>query len=143
MHLRHPHYYPNQRAETGGLAMPGGMRKRGALAVQASSLMDETMRNTVVNANLGVGDGDGEGGDQIIPKDIKHNYRSRMGRVDDEGVLQECEELQSRERTAMLVAAAGRVERNFWRVVADELEKECGTLYNAKVVEAVYRAAVK
>ncbi|KAF2658174.1 hypothetical protein K491DRAFT_593447 [Lophiostoma macrostomum CBS 122681] len=99
MHLRHPHYYPNQRLETGGHAS--------------------------------------------IPKDIKNNYRPRMGKIDENAALKECEELQSRERTEMLLRAAGRVEREFWGYVADELERECGTLYHAKVLESVYRGAMK
>ncbi|KAF2735806.1 hypothetical protein EJ04DRAFT_562951 [Polyplosphaeria fusca] len=125
MHLRHPHYYPNQH-EAGGI----GMRKRAG----NGSLLNQTLNR---NANA-VGSPSKEDG-EAVPKAIKDNYRERFGMVKN-GLIQEFQELEERERTQMLVDAVDKVQRNFWVTVADEMERATGKLYDAKVVEARYRA---
>jgi hypothetical protein len=67
-----------------------------------------------------------------FPKELQGNVRKRSR------LAEECAELQSVERTTRLVEAAATVHRNFWVMVADELERTTGTLYDPKVVAARY-----
>jgi len=94
MHLRHPHYYPNQR-EAGGI----GIRKRAG----NSSLLNQTLNR---NANA-VGGPSREDGEAVL-KAIKDSYRECFGMAKN-GLIQECQELEERERTQMLVDAVDKV----------------------------------
>ena len=59
--------------------------------------------------------------------ELKANVRQR---ATDEQV----EELQGPVRTQMLVEAVAKVERNFWKLVADEMERMGTTLYDEEVL---------
>jgi len=54
--------------------------------------------------------------------ELKSNVRQRA-------TLEQVEELRGPVRTQMLVEALAKVERNFWKLVADEMERTGTTLY--------------
>lgn len=67
-------------------------------------------------------------------KGIKDNTRKRSKLADD------CAELETTEKTELLMQAVATVERNFWIFVADELERMTTKLYDPRAIESRYHA---
>jgi hypothetical protein len=116
MHLRHPAQYVDPRIVKG----VGGAysRKRGRNGSAMSTEGEEEEEEVEEEVPL--------------PKELQGNVRKRSK------LAEESAELQSVERTTKLVEAAATVHRNFWVMVADELERTTGTLYDPKVGAARY-----
>lgn len=76
---------------------------------------------------------DRNGEENRVPREVMNNIRTRSNLAND------AQELETAERTEMVVDAVAIVERNFWVFVADELERTTGKLYDPKAIESRFK----
>lgn len=69
----------------------------------------------------------------LNPTELKTNLRQVLG-------SEESADLRTPEKTEQLLRAVARVERNFWVLVADEMERETTKLYEPGLLAACYHA---
>jgi hypothetical protein len=73
------------------------------------------------------------GADGGMPRELQGNVRKRSG------LAQEAQEMETTEKTEMLIDAVAVINRNFWTFVADEMERSSGKLYDPRVLESRYK----
>jgi hypothetical protein len=123
MHLRHPMQYVDRESVAGvgkSEAVDGAESKKRSRSASEKSVEIEEQEEEEV------------GHEVAFSSELQRNVRKKSK------LVEECTELQSIDKTTKLVEAVATIHRNFWVMVADELERTTGTLYDPKVVAARY-----
>jgi hypothetical protein len=123
MHLRHPMQYVDRESVKGvgksEMVDSAESKKRNWSASEKSVEVEEQEEGETEN-------------EIAFSRELQRNVHKKSK------LVEECTELQSIDKTTKLVEAVATIHRNFWVMVADELERTTGTLYDPKVVAARY-----